>query len=187
MYHRQVLRRRRALTPCGARMHEQYRTGSEVRLVRRGCSDFDEPDSGRLFLCARCRVQVLICSHCDRGQRYCAEGCAWEARHQSQREAGRRYGRSRDGRFACAERNRRYRIRRKNVTHQGSPRHRKDAVLVVTTAVVASKPVTVDRRAMRWQCHWCGRPCADSVRINPMRGRRVRARNQQGPEHEHSP
>ena len=34
----------------------------------------------RLFLCQGCRVQVLICSHCDRGHIYCAEGCAGEAR-----------------------------------------------------------------------------------------------------------
>ena len=27
-------------------------------------------DDARLFLCARCRRQVLICSRCDRGQRF---------------------------------------------------------------------------------------------------------------------
>lgn len=169
-------------TPCGARMREQYRTGSEVRPLRRGCADFDEAGTGRFFLCARCRAQVLICSHCDRGHRYCAEGCAWEARRRSQREAGRRYGRSRDGRFACAERNRRYRARRKNVTHQGSPRHPWDGVLVVTSAVVANKPVTSG-----WQCQWCGRRCADSVRLGTLRNRQVRRHNRKGPEHDHPP
>ena len=32
--------------------------------------------TGRRYLCAACRAAVLICSHCDRGQRYCAAGCA---------------------------------------------------------------------------------------------------------------
>ena len=162
-------------------MHEQYRTGGEVRPLRLGCTD--DLQSGRLFLCARCRSQVFICSHCDRGHRYCAEGCAWEARRQSQREAGRRYQRSRDGRFACAERNRRYRARRKNVTHQGSPRHREDDLLLVTSAVVAGR--SANRPV--WRCHWCGRLCAETVRLGPLRHRRVHRSNRRGPEHDHSP
>ena len=32
--------------------------------------------SARLFNCARCRRQVVICSHCDRGNRYCGKRCA---------------------------------------------------------------------------------------------------------------
>jgi len=74
---------------------------------------------GRLFLCARCRVQVLICSACDHGQVYCAGGCSQLSRRASVREAGQRYQRSRKGRFVHAERSRRYRQRRQNVTHQG--------------------------------------------------------------------
>jgi hypothetical protein len=31
-----------------------------------------EAASARLFLCAGCRLQVVICSCCDRGQIYCA-------------------------------------------------------------------------------------------------------------------
>ena len=30
----------------------------------------------RRFLCARCRAPALVCSHCDRGQIYCAAACA---------------------------------------------------------------------------------------------------------------
>lgn len=54
--------------------------------------------TGRLFLCARCQAQVLVCSHCDRGQRYCANGCANVTRLSRQREAGKRYQQSRIGR-----------------------------------------------------------------------------------------
>ena len=47
--------------------------------------------SARLFLCAGCRLEVLICSRCDRGNIYCGKGCASEARRIAQRAAQRRY------------------------------------------------------------------------------------------------
>ena len=65
-------------------------------------------DDARLFLCARCRRQVLICSRCDRGQQYCGAGCSDLARRESLRAAGRRYQQSRRGRHCHAERQRRY-------------------------------------------------------------------------------
>jgi hypothetical protein len=65
---------------------------------------------------------VVICSHCDRGNRYCGKQCAQTARRQSQREAARRYQASRRGRFAHAARQRRYRRRRSaKVAHQQFP------------------------------------------------------------------
>ena len=101
-------------------------------------------DPARRFVCARCRVPVLVCSRCDRGQIYCPTGCAAVARRQSQHEAGRRYQRSRPGRFKHAARTRRWRERQsllampvaraatttpQSVTHQGSPLPTSDAVL----------------------------------------------------------
>jgi len=41
--------------------------------------------SARLFNCARCQSQVVICSQCDRGNRYCGRACARVARRQSMR------------------------------------------------------------------------------------------------------
>jgi len=32
--------------------------------------------------CARCRAQVLLCSRCDRGQRYCSQACSFAARRE---------------------------------------------------------------------------------------------------------
>lgn len=61
---------------------------------------------GRRYLCAGCRTAVLICSRCDRGQRYCT-GCAGEARRRSVRAAGRRYQASLRGRHAHAKRQQR--------------------------------------------------------------------------------
>jgi len=72
-------------------------------------------DTARLFNCARCGRQVAICRHCDRGNRYCHEGCAPAARQASRHAAGARYQRSRRGRFAHAQRQRRYRARRQRV------------------------------------------------------------------------
>ena len=55
---------------------------------RRPCAGRREPVEApaRLFVCVGCQVQVLICRCCDRGQIYCASGCAQEARHHAQRE-----------------------------------------------------------------------------------------------------
>lgn len=78
-------------------------------------------DTGRFYLCARCRCAVVLCSRCDRGNRYCAGGCASAARRDSNRRAGRRYAESRRGRFNHAARQRRYRERQQpKVTQQGS-------------------------------------------------------------------
>jgi hypothetical protein len=116
-------------------------------------------DPARRFVCARCRVPVLVCSRCDRGQIYCPTGCAAVARRQSQHEAGRRYQRSRPGRFKHAARTRRWRERQsllampvaqaatttpQSVTHQGSPSQASDAVLVAvpTPVAAAAAPAT---------------------------------------------
>lgn len=118
----------------------------------------------RRFLCARCRAPVLVCSHCDRGQIYCATGCAAAARLQSQQEAARRYQGSLRGRFRHAARTRRWRERQallagppagpepatpQSVTHQGCPTLASDAVLLAvptpvsaTAAPAASAPPT---------------------------------------------
>jgi hypothetical protein len=130
--------------------------------------------TGRLFLCGRCRAQVLICSRCDRGQIYCGRGCSEAARAGSLREAGRRYQQSRRGRFAHAERSRRYRQRlgqRHQVTHQGSPAVEPDALLPVNLES-ASNPATspADLPLLTpWRCHFCGARCAELVRFGFVR------------------
>ena len=112
----------------------------------------DEP--ARRFLCARCRAPALVCSRCDRGQIYCAAGCAAVVRQQSQRDAGRRYQGSLRGRFRHAARTRRWRERQallsvsqgssaarsatQSVTHQGSPTPASDAVLAVPSPMPAA-------------------------------------------------
>jgi hypothetical protein len=45
----------------------------------------------RLGHCPQCGLQFLICSRCDRGQRYGGPVCAQTARRASLRAAGKRY------------------------------------------------------------------------------------------------
>lgn len=141
-------------------------TATDVpRESSRGAAQLvDHP--ARLFVCARCRAQVLLCSRCDRGQRYCGRACSRAARLESRRAAGCRYQRSRAGRLAHAARSRRWRQRCHDrarhkraghdaaaddaatldggvinfVTHQGSPMPAPDAPLIPAAELAAAVP-----------------------------------------------
>jgi hypothetical protein len=144
-----------------------------------------EQRPARLFVCARCRAQVLLCSHCDRGNRYCGRGCRREAREAARREAGKRYQRSHRGRTAHAARSRRWRRRRAeaeyDVTHQGSqagvraaplsacnedrtdtqPVPRDEAPDVTPTA---APRITTPTTTPIWHCRRCAAPLSHWVR-----------------------
>ncbi len=93
-------------------------------------------DSYRLYNCARCARQVRICRQCDRGNRYCAAGCARECRGESLRRAGQRYQLSARGACTHAARQALWRRRHaQKVTHHGSP-------AMATMGIVASTPTT---------------------------------------------
>jgi hypothetical protein len=182
-------------TPCRARMPGQYSTHCELR-PRAGAPEPAETPA-RLFLCGRCHAQVLICSRCDRGQIYCAEGCARDARRHAQRAAGQRYQTSRRGRLTHASRARRYRARQKNVTHQGSRPQPPNDLVSVGSAVTASKSPSASsgglprrsagRGAETWHCHWCGCRCPQFVRHEFLRRHLARAvvNHRRGEEHDH--
>ena len=117
--------------------------------------------TARLYVCVRCRTQVLICRRCDRGQRYCNRGCAREARRQRQREAAARYAASHRGRLFHAQRARRYRARGCNkVTHQGSLARCRDASI----ASMRSLDVLCVTVILPGHCHFCGSACDPRVR-----------------------
>jgi hypothetical protein len=136
----------------------------------------------RWFLCVRCRAPVLVCSHCDRGQIYCAGPCSQEARYDAQRAAGRRYQSSFRGRLKHAARTARHRARQKIVTHQGSPLEPRHDVVTLDAAATANKLTAASSRGsvMRSQvadpgsgrCHWCGCRCSPLVRTGFLRRRR---------------
>lgn len=166
-------------------MQGDYATQGSARPRGADCSDRSAGAPARFFLCARCRAQVLICSHCDRGHIYCGKGCATEARRRSLREAGRRYQASRRGRLNHAERSRRYRACKNNVTHQGSPPDQMDDVLFGSPAVSAREEAPMDSRP-RGHCRRCGRPCPPLMRRDFLR-RRVHRNNRRGSDYDHSP
>ena len=164
-------------------------------------------DSARLFLCARCFVQVQLCSRCDRSQRYCTPSCSSLARDAAQREAASRYQRSRGGRMAHAARSRRWRIRHHRiepvstmepvaatniVTHQGSPGALADAPLLAWTSDRAEVSLTCEpdpsaakavARSTGPTCRRCGAALAPWVRQGFLRRQlRVRVAG-----HDHSP
>jgi hypothetical protein len=123
--------------------------------------------TARLFNCARCHRQVVICRQCDRGQRYCGRDCARAARRASGRTAGARYQSRRRGRLNHAERQRRYRTRRRKVTHQGSPPPARSASLPPesrASAVPPGEPAATPPGPGRC-CHFCGRACSQLLRL----------------------
>jgi hypothetical protein len=140
----------------------------------------------RRYLCARCRIEVIICSHCDRGQRYCALDCAALERKRCQNAAAKRYQKSHRGRLAHAARQRRWRERQANkVTHQGSPPPDLPALLPLeTNASVQSTPIESE------QCHFCHCACGSFVRIGFLRSRirrPSRLPQPREPQHAHDP
>jgi len=77
--------------------------------------------SYRLYMCRRCAKQVRICGACDRGNRYCADGCAQIRRRESRCRASERYQKSYRGAVKHAQRQRTWRQRKQQkVTHGGS-------------------------------------------------------------------
>ena len=147
----------------------------------------------RRFLCARCRVEAYLCTACDRGPRYCSDGCALAARRRFQRESDQRYQSSERGRLKHAERARRYRQRRSSVTEQGaamSPEH--DLCSMSAPHEVSARHHRLRKRQQRASgtsiddeahpgqvgCRVCRRWCDPWIRHTPLRPRRSGPRRQ---------
>lgn len=124
--------------------------------------------SGRLYNCARCRSQVVICSDCDRNNIYCSKRCAKTSRQKSLRAAGQRYQDSRRGQLKHADRQRRYRARQKEkVTHHSSSASAANDLLFFERnkqAACSMQPVTKGI-----YCHFCKEPCDEYLRIGFLR------------------
>ena len=168
----------------------------------------------RLFLCAGCRVQVVLCSHCDRGNRYCSRSC-WRQTHDlARREAACRYQRSRGGRVRHAARSHRWRQRTAQraaedggaditvhaepdddpahqVTHQGCPLGAAAAPLAACTPDIAATTAdpTTDAPAPPTgrRCHRCAATQPDWLRQGFLRRARQAMTLPTGWRHDHSP
>lgn len=136
--------------------------------------------SARLFLCARCRTQALICSCCDRGHIYCSASCSGQSRREKQMEAARRSRTHPEARQKRRLRNQRFRERRKTETHQGPPA---SPPCVVQAPDIRKSPEddasnADPRHDQAPRCHWCGRLCRSAFRqdfIWRRNRRRIRA------------
>ncbi len=126
--------------------------------------------SARFFLCARCRQQVVVCRGCDRGQRYCSATCSRIRRNKLQREARRRYAKSRAGRHKNAERQRRFRARMRSqktpitqiVTDQGSAPPGHADTLKRDRFNCVNRPISQQSTDIR--CNLCGDCCDPLLR-----------------------
>jgi len=127
--------------------------------------------SARFFLCARCRSQVLVCRRCDRGQIYCSAVCSGDTRRQRQREANRRYSKTRVARHKNAQRQHRYRQRqralgtgfKKKVTDQGSAHWQRSDTLVHEQITQAIQCIDA-QKTMGARCMLCDIRCSSFVR-----------------------
>ncbi|HIJ28676.1 MAG: hypothetical protein HOD58_06755 [Gammaproteobacteria bacterium] len=119
--------------------------------------------SARLYNCACCGQQVILCSHCDWGNRYCFDGCSKVARKESLGDAGRRYQNTRQGRINNAKRQAEYRIRQAlseleppptvdKVTHHGSEEGTPSASIEIDEQ--RGEECSFDSL---YHCHRCGR------------------------------
>ena len=106
------------------------RRSGNVRVMSQGTTEVEFYE--RFCQAVDCRALFFICSHCDRGQRYCSSDCRVRARREQWRAAARRYQQSPEGRLDHRNRQRSYRQRKAtsipmpapspgaSVTHQGS-------------------------------------------------------------------
>jgi hypothetical protein len=134
-------------------------------------------ESHRIFYCARCQEQIVICTRCDHGHRYCSDECSEAARKKSMREAGARYQSTDQGRQNHAARQARYEERQANLTHQGSSQVPGELRISprATDVDVAHQEVKDVEETMRgpglapvpdpMRCHFCGRACGSFTRF----------------------
>ena len=153
-------------------MRSIVRVWAWVHPVLIGCA---MKNTARLFNCASCHQQVVLCRHCDHGNIYCSRSCSDRVRRRSQRHAGQRYQNSRRGRHKHAERQRRYRERRRRrtpvnrrrgqeVTHHPLTAARRRPVVARTPAGrPGTRPFGHERPARVFRCDRCGRFCGQAV------------------------
>jgi hypothetical protein len=123
--------------------------------------------SARLYNCARCSRQVIICSHCDRGNIYCADNCFDLSRKEKLKQAQKRYEQTAHAKELKAKRQKQYRQRKKEkATHQGSIQLALYDLLLIELEKLKNK--VKKRHFTQYQsmrCHFCGSTCSDYLRL----------------------
>lgn len=152
----------------------------------------------RLFLCVGCRIQVVLCSHCDRGNRYCSRACWRQVHDVARHEAASRYQRSRRGRLQHAARSRRWRQRAADragaahkVTHQGCPSGMATAPLAACTSdityIATDPPVGEPAPPPLRRCFGCAAVQHDWLRQDFLARARHAVARASGWRRDHSP
>lgn len=170
----------RSRAPCAGRpcSGAPNNTGSDTkrrRLSSRPPGRMDAAVHDRAVLLRRtcgwkqCQAIFYICSHCDRGHRYCSAECGHQARLQQQRAANRRYQTSPEGRLDHRDRQAQYRQRKRPaaacVTDHTSLSLSIPAELPreQTRAVAQAAARSFRPQPLPWvwpRCRICGRPMA---------------------------
>ena len=142
-------------------------------------------DCFRTYLCARCRRQVHICPHCDRGQLCCSAECSSIRRGESIRAAQRRYQQTQTGARKHAARQSKYRSHQNKVTHQGSVKNRgaPPSLPSQKSSGITESANGIARFTLRyrpticgvttWHCHFCGRVGNSYLRFGFQRTKRT--------------
>lgn len=126
--------------------------------------------TARLFQCALCHTQSIVCSCCDRGQIYCGIFCVITARKKAMKLAGVCYQNTFNGKQKHAARQSCYRERQKKiVTHQGSPSIPQN-VPINPLENKANKTET-GQKPLALTCGFCGKPVSAWVRNDFVRRR----------------
>ena len=118
--------------------------------------------NARLYKCHRCKVPVIICSACDRGNIYCGSSCSQAARVQNHRRANAAYQNTIKGKLNHAERQRRYRMKQstKKVTDHSSITEAPDGSLPSEPSKDYPQPVK------SLCCSFCGKQVPPYLRID---------------------
>ena len=128
-------------------------------------------NTARLFHCAHCQSQSIICRHCDRGHIYCSVTCAQIARRATHRAADQRYQNTRKGQHKHANRQRLYRqrlsLKKEKVTDQGSTLLPLNDLLPLPFRSPKKRVTTIqNKKAGQVICQFCGCQCALFLRTD---------------------
>jgi hypothetical protein len=125
--------------------------------------------SARIFNCARCHSQVIICSCCDRGNIYCGPICSQKSRKESHSAADKRYQDTYRGRLNHANRQKRYRERKQEIVTDHSSHEIRTNDLLPLVINEDLKIIHSDKL----RCHFCGYSCNRLLRNSPLGRERI--------------
>ena len=127
-----------------------------------------KPFRQRCCKAVNCGRLFFICSHCDRGQRYCGESCRLKSRAEQLRDAQRRYLQSPEGRKDQNDRQRAYRQRKAALSRisisesviDQAPQSPPISRMITSRPVLASTETPWQKSRPDYGCvvcHFCGR------------------------------